>query len=182
MRPGPATRAAFVIVDVLKAVFRLDERSPRKRTRKRANIDNRLKLALQDPDSALPSLLEEGLPRRPQSPGTGTLDKGRISPGDSLSRKSPATPNPNGNGSRTSHAFDCKHFAATEERTQRQSGARLCKNCGAVKLPVEGKGKASINSRGGGLPYNRRDDSASSRNVAGEASEPGDCGNAWGRL
>jgi hypothetical protein len=30
--------------------------------------------------------LEEGFLRRPQSPGTGTLDMRRISPGDSLSK------------------------------------------------------------------------------------------------
>jgi hypothetical protein len=30
--------------------------------------------------------LEEGLFRRPQSPGNGTLDMHRISPGDSLSK------------------------------------------------------------------------------------------------
>lgn len=100
-----------------------------------------LRLALQGSDSTLPSFLEEGLPRRPQSPGAGTLDVRRFSPGDPLSRKSPATPNPHGNGFGTSRAFDCKHIAAAGELTQRQSGSRLCKNCGAVKLPVEGKGK-----------------------------------------
>jgi hypothetical protein len=146
------------------------------------SIDDHLKLALQGSDSALPSFLEEGLLRRPQSPGTGTLDKGRISPGDSLSRKSPAPPNLHRNRFRTSHAFDCKHLAAGEELTQRQSGLGLCKNCGAVKLPVEEEGKASFYWRGAGLPYNRRDDCVSSRDVADEASEPGDCGNAWGRV
>jgi hypothetical protein len=33
-----------------------------------------------------PSFSEEGLLRRPQSPGTGTLDMHRISPDDSLSK------------------------------------------------------------------------------------------------
>jgi len=33
-------------------------------------------------DSAFPSSLEEGFLRRPQSPGTGTLDMYRISPDD----------------------------------------------------------------------------------------------------
>ena len=33
-----------------------------------------------------------------------------------------------------------------------------------------------------GLPYNTSDDCASSRNAAGETSEPGDRGNARGRL
>ena len=55
------------------------------------------------------------------------------------SRKPPATLNLYRNRFRTSHAFDCKHSAAAERLTQRQMGLRLCKNCGAEKLPVEGK-------------------------------------------
>jgi hypothetical protein len=49
-------------------------------------FDAHLRLALQGYDSALLSSLEEGFLRRPQSPGTGTLDMRRISPGDSLSK------------------------------------------------------------------------------------------------
>jgi hypothetical protein len=33
-----------------------------------------------------PSFSKEGFPRRPQSPGTGTLDMRRFSPDDSLSK------------------------------------------------------------------------------------------------
>jgi len=112
-------------------------------------IDAPLRLALQGHDSALSSSLEGGFLRRPQSPGTGTLDMRRISPGDSLSRKSPATLNPCRNRFRTSHAFDCKHFAAAEKLTQPQTAAPLCKNCGATKLPVEREGKVYFYSRGG---------------------------------
>ena len=109
-------------------------------------VDAHLKLALQGYDSVFPSSLEEGFLRRPQSPGTGALDMRRISPGDSLSR-SPATLNPCRNRFRTSRAFDCKHFAAAETLTQRQSAAPLCKNCGAEKLPVERKGKVYFYSQ-----------------------------------
>src|ERR1019366_4444414 len=49
--------------------------------------------------------------------------------------------NPCRNRFRTSHAFDCKHFAAAEKLTQRQTAAPLCKNCGGAKFPVERKGK-----------------------------------------
>jgi hypothetical protein len=45
-------------------------------------FDAHLKLALQSYDSALPSFSEEGLFRRPQSPGTSALDMRRFSPGD----------------------------------------------------------------------------------------------------
>jgi hypothetical protein len=45
-----------------------------------------LKLALHGYSSALSSSLEGGFLRRPQSPGAGTLDMRRISPGDSLSK------------------------------------------------------------------------------------------------
>jgi hypothetical protein len=72
----------------------------------------------------------------------------RISPGDSLSRKPPATLNPCRNRLRTSHAFDCKHFAATAKLTQRQIAAALCKNCGAEELPVEREGKMYFYARG----------------------------------
>ena len=91
-------------------------------------------------------LLEGGLLRRPRSPGTGALDMRRISPGDSLSRKPPATLNPSRNRFRTSHAFDCDHFAAPLKLTQPQIAPPLCKNCGARKLPVEAKGKLSFYS------------------------------------
>jgi len=45
------------------------------------------KLPLQDRNPALPSFSKEGFLRRPQSPGTSSLDMNRISPDDSLSRK-----------------------------------------------------------------------------------------------
>src|SRR5258708_11566825 len=65
----------------------------------------------------------------------------RISPDDSLSRNHRQRLYPGRNKCRTSHAFDCKHFAAGKKLTQRQSAGALCKNCGAAKLPVEEIGK-----------------------------------------
>ena len=207
----------IVVADVLTAVFRRGERSSRNCTRKSAMHRCSPEACASGLRFSASILLEEGFLRRPQSPGTGTLDMRRISPGDSLSRKSPATLNPCRNRFRTSHAFDCKHFAAAEKLTQRQTAAPLCKNCGAAKLPVERKGKVYFYSVGTrreklagcawhdwrrgraapvptrarvltarlslrGLPYNTPDDCASSRNAAGETSEPGDRGNARGRL
>jgi hypothetical protein len=86
MRPGPATLAALLSRTFLTAVFRQGERSSRNCTPKSAVHRRSLRLALQGSDSAFPSPLEEGFLRRPQSPGAGTLDMCRISPGDSLSR------------------------------------------------------------------------------------------------
>ena len=76
----------IVIADVLTAVFRRGERSSRIRTPKSALQRRPLRLALQVRTLAFPSLLEEGLLRRPLSPGTGALDMRRISPSDSLSK------------------------------------------------------------------------------------------------
>jgi hypothetical protein len=42
--------------------------------------------------------------------------------------------------------------------------------------------RAAHGGKTGGLPYNTPDDCASSRNAAGEASEPGDRGNSRSRL
>src|ERR1017187_10191025 len=111
----------------------------------------------------------------------------RISPGDSLSRNHRHRRTFLAADFRTSHAFDCKHFAAAERLTQRETAAALCKYCEALELPVERKGKvyfisAAHGGKTGGLPYNTPDDCASSRNAAGEAPEPGDRGNSRSRL
>jgi hypothetical protein len=184
MRPGPATQAAL-----LSRTFRNPSFACAKDRRTMAHALVKVHSDRRSPEACASGLgfgasilLGRRTSEEAAKPGHRHTGQGPNSPGDSLSRKSPATPNPNGNGSRTSHAFDCKHFAAAEELTQRQSGVRLCKNCGAVKLPVEGKGKVCFYWRDGGLPYNTFDDCASSRNVAGETSEPGDSGDAWGRL
>jgi hypothetical protein len=77
----------IVVVDVLNCRL-----SPRRKIIAQLHseecfaFDAPLRLALQGYDSAFPSLLEEGFLSRPQSPGTGTLDMRRISPGDSLSK------------------------------------------------------------------------------------------------
>jgi len=137
----------IVIVDILAAVFRQGEKSSRNCTGKSAMHRCSPEACASGLRFSASILLEEGFLRRPQSPGTGTLDMRRISPGDSLSRKSPATLNPCRNRFRTSHAFDCKHFAARRKLTQRQTAARLCKNCGGEKLPVEREGKVYFYSR-----------------------------------
>src|SRR5450759_1595197 len=93
-------------------------------------------------------LLGRGISEEAAKPGHRHTGHAPNSPGDSLSRKSPATLNPCRNRFRTSHAFDCKHFAAAEKLTQRQTAAPLCKNCGAAKLPVERKGKVYFYSVG----------------------------------
>ena len=76
-------------------------------------IDAPLRLALQDQDPALPSFLEEGFLRRPQSLGTSTLDMRRISPDDSLSR--------NHRQRQTLVRTDSEHLTLLTASTLRQS-------------------------------------------------------------
>jgi hypothetical protein len=77
----------IVIAEVLIVIFHHGRKIVvQTALRKVPRIDAHLRLALQDQDRALPSLLEEGFLRRPQSLGTSTLDMRRISPDDSLSR------------------------------------------------------------------------------------------------
>jgi len=139
MRLGPATQAALLSRMFLTAVFRRCERSSRNRTPGSAMHRFSLRLTLQGRIRRFHPPWKKDFMRRLLSPGTGTLDMRRISPDDSLSR-SPATSNPCRNRFRTSHAFDCKHFAGVEGLTQRQTAASLCKNCGGMELPVEEEG------------------------------------------
>jgi hypothetical protein len=146
MRPGPATRAALLSRKFWLPSFAWAKDHRATALRKVPRGDACLKLSLQGYGWAFPSFSKEGFLRRPLSPGSGALDMRRISPDDSLS-KSPATPNPHRNRSRTSRAFDCLHCAAAGRLTQRQSEAPLCKNCGGGKVPVDGEGKARVYSR-----------------------------------
>ena len=152
MRLGPATQAALLSRTFCWPLFAVAKNHRAPALRRAPCLDAHLKLAPQSYDSTFPPFSKEGFLRRPLSPGTGTLDMHRFSPDDSLSRKSPATLNPCQSCFRTSHAFDCKHFAAAEKLTQPQTAPPLCKNCGGEKLPVERKGKAYFYSRG--APYN----------------------------
>jgi len=62
-------------VDILTAVFRFWRKIIAQLHSEECHaFDVPLRLAPQGSDSAFPSFLEEGFLRRPQSPGTGTLD------------------------------------------------------------------------------------------------------------
>jgi hypothetical protein len=140
MRLGPATQAA--LLSCTFCLSSLAETRNHRATALRGVLcpDAHPRLALRLKFSISILLVRKTL-RRPQSPGTGTLDMRRFSPGDSLSK---ITGNAEllSNSCRTRHAFRFKHIAARARLTQRQIGPPLCKNCGAKKLPVEREGKA----------------------------------------
>ena len=93
MRPGPATQAALLSRMLLLPSFARNERQSR-------NCTPRSAMQRGPPEVRTPGLQFSvsippygGFRRRPQRPGTSSLDMNRNSPGDSPSRKSPATLN-----------------------------------------------------------------------------------------
>jgi len=207
-QPTNAARAShpsrIVIADILTAVFRQGERSSRNCTPKSAMQRCSPEACASGLRFSASILLGRRISEEAAKPGHRHTGHAPNSPDDSLSRSHRQTLNPLSEQIQNISRFDCKHFAAAGRLTQPQTAAPLCKNCGAKKLPVERKGKVyfyfarslktcglrPLDSRGRlslrgmwrALPYNTSDDCASSRNFAGETSEPGDRGNSRGRL
>jgi|GEM_PF-5617243 len=132
----------IVVANVLTAVFRRGERTSRNCTRKSALHRCSPEACASGLGFGASILLGRRISEEAAKPGHQRTGHAPSFPRRFTLEKSPATLNPGRNRFRTSHAFDCKHCAAGEKLTQRQTAASLCKNCGAEKLPVEREGKS----------------------------------------
>ncbi len=146
MRPGPATQAALLsrTLPTATAIFRQGRKIIAHRTPKNAVRRCHPRFAPQGCHSALPSALEGECWRRPQRPGTGSLDMNRISPAI----------HPRGNHRRAefwsaalqehTRALTASTVPQTTSPLQRESTGLLCISCGGGNVLVDDGRKTGL--------------------------------------
>jgi len=117
--------------------FAKDERSSRSALRGMRYVDAHLRLTPQGCHSALPSALEGGCWRRPQRPGTSSLDMNRKSPGDSPSRESPRAEFWSAALQEHTRALTASTVPQFAPLPQPENMAMLCISCGGDDVLVD---------------------------------------------